>query len=107
VRAEFADALPNSDPDRTAFRIAPSTGLCTTTWRVGGDIAETGFDELRNLCESVGDNLSLAIAMYGQMVGLTFSNIGTAKRRCWQPSRLPCSKKARTRRWPLASFMGL
>jgi adenylate cyclase len=69
-----ADALPNSDPDRTAFRIAPRTGLCTTTWRVGGDIAETGFDELRNLCESVGDNLSLAIAMYGQMVGLSFQH---------------------------------
>ena len=69
-----ADALPNSDPDRTALRIAPRTGLCTTTWRVGGDIAETGFDELRNLCESVGDNLSLAIAMYGQMVGLSFQH---------------------------------
>ena len=69
-----ADALPDSDPERTALRIAPRTVLCATTWRVGGDIADTGFDELRKLCESVGDDLSLAIGMYGQMVGLSFQH---------------------------------
>jgi adenylate cyclase len=69
-----ADTLPTTDPDRTAMRIAPRTGLCTSTWRVGGDLAETGFDELRALCESVGDSLSLAMAMYGQMVGLSFQH---------------------------------
>ena len=69
-----AEALPNSDPLRTALCIAPRTSLCATTWRVGGDIADNGFDELRKLCESVGDDLSLAIGMYGQMVGLTFQH---------------------------------
>jgi hypothetical protein len=69
-----AEALPSNDPERAALCIAPRVGLCTTTWRVGGDIADTGFDELRIMCESVGDNLSLAIAMYGQMVGLTFQH---------------------------------
>ena len=49
-------------------------GICATTWRVGGDVADNGFDELRKLCESVGDDLSLAIGMYGQMVGLTFQH---------------------------------
>ena len=69
-----AEALPNSDPERTALLIAPKTLLCATTWRVGGDIADTRFDELRKLCESVEDNLSLAIGMYGQIVGLAFQH---------------------------------
>ena len=69
-----AEALPNSDPERTALLIAPKTLLCATTWRVGGDIADTRFDELRKLCESVEDNLSLAIGMYGQIVGLVFQH---------------------------------
>ena len=30
-----AEALPNSDPERTALLIAPKTLLCATTWRVG------------------------------------------------------------------------
>ena len=69
-----AEALPNSDPLRTALCIAPRMALCATTWRVGGDVADNGFDELRKLCESVGDDLSLAIGMYGQVVGLTFQH---------------------------------
>ena len=69
-----ADALPNSDPERTALRIAPRMVLCGSTWRVGGGLADTGFDELRTLCESVGDELSLAIGMYGQVVALSFQH---------------------------------
>ena len=69
-----AEALPNSDPLRTALCIAPRMALCATTWRVGGDVADNGFDELRKLCESVGDDLSLAIGMYGQVVGLSFQH---------------------------------
>ena len=69
-----ADALPATDPERTAMRIAPRTVLCTSTWRVGLGVADTGFDELRELCCSAGDDVSLAIAMYGQVVGLSFEH---------------------------------
>jgi class 3 adenylate cyclase len=69
-----AEALPANDPERTAMRIAPRTALCSTTWRVGLGVADTGFDELRELCCSAGDDLSLAIAMYGQLLGLGFEH---------------------------------
>ena len=69
-----ADALPANDPERTAMRIAPRTALCTSTWRVGLGVADIGFDELRELCCSAGDDLSLAIAMYGQVVALSFEH---------------------------------
>src|SRR5271169_4681626 len=69
-----ADALPANDAERTAMRIAPRTGLCSSTWRVGLGVADTGFDELRGLCCSAGDDMSLAIAMYGQVVGLSFEH---------------------------------
>ena len=65
-----ADALPANDPERTAMRIAPRTALCASTWRAGLGVADTGFDELRELCASAGDDLSLAIGMYGQVFGL-------------------------------------
>lgn len=70
----LAEALPDSDPDRTALAIAPRMLLCAMTWRFGADVADTGFDELRELCESRGDNLSLAIAMYGEVTTSTFQN---------------------------------
>jgi hypothetical protein len=69
-----ADALPSTDADRTAMRIRPRTALCTSAWRAGLGVADTGFDELRGLCRSVGDDVSLAIAMYGQVVGLSFEH---------------------------------
>ncbi len=69
-----ADSLPVNDPSRTAMRIAPRTGLCASTWRVGLGVADTGFDELRGLCGSAGDDMSLAIAMYGQVAGLNFEH---------------------------------
>ncbi|MGE2718115.1 ATP-binding protein [Mycolicibacterium celeriflavum] len=70
--AKAADALPAEDPNRTALRIVPKTMLCMSTWRVGGGLAETGFEELRELCEQSGDYLSLAIGMYGQIALLSF-----------------------------------
>jgi adenylate cyclase len=69
-----ADALPANDPERTTMRIGPRTALSTTTWRVGLGFADSGFDELRELCCSAGDDVSLAIAMYGQVVGLSFEH---------------------------------
>lgn len=62
---ELADRLPADDPDQSAMRIAPRTMLSGTAYMVGGSGAETGFDELRELCAAVGDQRSLAIGMAG------------------------------------------
>jgi adenylate cyclase len=69
-----ADRLPTDDPGRTAMRIAPRTLLCINTVRVAGSIADTGFDELRDLCSAAGDTVSLAIGMAGLMSTLVFHN---------------------------------
>ncbi len=65
---QVADRLPDDDPDRPAMRIAPRTLLSGSAWRVGGSGADTGFDELRDLCTAAGDRRSLAIGMTGHVV---------------------------------------
>jgi adenylate cyclase len=62
-----ADRVPDDDPDRLAMQIAPRTVLCGTTFRGGPDVADTGFDELRELCRVAGDQRSMAIGMAGLM----------------------------------------
>ena len=62
---QVADLIPENDPDRMSMRIAPRAVLCSTTFRVSGGGAETGFDELRDLCTAAGDMRSLAIGMNG------------------------------------------
>jgi class 3 adenylate cyclase len=62
---KIADALPADDPDRTAMRIAPRTMLCGIAWRVHEHVAGARFEELRALCNVVGDKASLVIAMGG------------------------------------------
>jgi adenylate cyclase len=69
-----ADRLPTDDPGRVSMRIAPRTLLCVNTPRVAGSIADTGFDELRELCTAAGDTVSLAIGMAGLMATLVFHN---------------------------------
>ena len=69
-----ADRLPTDDPGRASMRIAPRTLLCMNTVRVAGSIADTGFDELRDLCSAAGDTVSLAIGMAGLMSALVFHN---------------------------------
>src|ERR1700733_15382774 len=69
-----ADRLPTDDPSRASMRIAPRTLLCVNTVRVAGSIADTGFDELRDLCSAAGDTASLAIGMAGLMTALVFHN---------------------------------
>ncbi|MGA7054771.1 MAG: cyclase, partial [Mycobacterium sp.] len=71
---QVADRLPADAPDRTSMRIAPRTLLCGTLWQVGGSIAATGFDELRELCTAADDKVSLAIGMTGFITSLTFHN---------------------------------
>lgn len=62
-----ADGLPEDEPNRTAMRIAPRTILCATDWRVHADDADVHFEELKKLCEVVGDKTSLAFGMMGPM----------------------------------------
>lgn len=71
---QVADRLPADAPDRTAMQIAPRNLLCGTLWRTGGSIADTGFDELRDLCTAADDKVSLAIGMTGFIMALTFHN---------------------------------
>jgi adenylate cyclase len=62
---QVADRLHEDDPDRMTMRIAPRTLLCASAWRVGGSGADTGFDELRDLCTAAGDQRSLVTGMTG------------------------------------------
>jgi adenylate cyclase len=62
---QVADRLPEDDSERTSMRVAPRTLLCGTAWRVVGGGAETGFNELRELCIAVGDPRSLSVGMSG------------------------------------------
>ena len=67
---QVADRLPDSDPDRLRMRIAPRTLMCLSSWRAGGRLADTGFDELRELAGDGDDKVSLAIGMAGQASAL-------------------------------------
>ncbi|MGA9679531.1 MAG: adenylate/guanylate cyclase domain-containing protein [Mycobacterium sp.] len=62
--AEVADALPAADPARTVMRIAPRAVLCANVVRVHASVAGR-FEELRELCDEVGDEASLTIGMMG------------------------------------------
>ncbi|OMC40068.1 adenylate/guanylate cyclase domain-containing protein [Mycobacterium sp. IS-1264] len=77
---EVADRIPADHPDRMSVRIAPRTMLCGTAWRITS--ADTGFDELRDLCTAAGDQRSLAIGM----AGLVIAHYMNAQRR--EASRL-------------------
>ena len=62
---QVADRLPEDALHRMSMRIAPRTLLTASAWRLGGSGADTGFDELRELCTAAGDKRSLAIGMAG------------------------------------------
>ncbi|OBK74075.1 adenylate/guanylate cyclase domain-containing protein [Mycobacterium sp. 1274761.0] len=87
---DVADQLPVDAPHRTAMRIAPRTLICGTSWRVatvGTD--DAGYEELRALCMSIGDDVSLAIGMGGVMTTLLFQQrINEAARVASDCSRL-------------------
>ena len=48
--------------------------MCGNSWRAGLSVDETGFDELRELCNSAGDELSVARGMAGMLMTLIFHN---------------------------------
>ncbi len=62
-----ADRLSDADPERAAMRIAPRTMLCVSAFLAGGTMADTGFDELRELAGAAGDKVSLAMGMAGRV----------------------------------------
>jgi hypothetical protein len=68
-----ADRLSVDDPDRTRMQIAPRMLLCASAFRAGR-VADTGFDQLRELCHAAGDQVSLATGMAGLPVTLTLLN---------------------------------
>jgi adenylate cyclase len=71
---QVADRLPPEDSDRISKQIASLTTLCGTLWLTGGSVADTGFEQLRELCAVSGDKTSLAIGMAGIVMTLTGHN---------------------------------
>ncbi len=69
---DIADRLPADDSDRMQKRIVPRAYLCGSAWRTEATLANTGFDELRELCAASGDKVSLALAEVGQAQALMF-----------------------------------
>lgn len=69
---DVADQLPDEEPGRTAMQIAPRTLLCGFAWRAGGgaSVADSGYDELRDLCETAGDQMSLVMGTSGLLVAM-------------------------------------
>jgi adenylate cyclase len=80
---DVADRLPADDPDCAAMRIAPRALISVSTFRAGGSVADTGFEELRDLASAAGDRVSLAMGMAGQVWRLT-STRSIANQPCWQ-----------------------
>lgn len=66
--AKIADALPADDPNRIPMAIGPRTMLCATAHRVQIDSAGDHFDEVHQMCTSIGDEASLAIATAGLLM---------------------------------------
>ena len=76
-----ADQLAGDHPHRMPMRIAPRTLLCGTAFRVESGLAESGFDELTQLCAATGDQRSLAIGTAGRVLAQNFGG------RCREASR--------------------
>jgi class 3 adenylate cyclase len=68
---DVADSLPSDDENALERRIDPRRLLCASAFRGESSLTDTGFDELRELCEAAGDKVSLAVGMAGMAVTLT------------------------------------
>ncbi|HTI76122.1 MAG TPA: adenylate/guanylate cyclase domain-containing protein [Mycobacterium sp.] len=69
--SQVSDSMPDDTPDIEAMRIAPRTLLCASAFRVGGSVADSGFDELRDLTGLSDDKRSLSVGMSGFVMALT------------------------------------
>jgi hypothetical protein len=68
---QLADQMPAAEPHRNVMRVAPRALLCGSAWRAGGSIADTGFEELRDLCRSSDTQVPLALGMAGLLMQQT------------------------------------
>ncbi|WP_309227836.1 MULTISPECIES: AAA family ATPase [unclassified Mycolicibacterium] len=68
--ARVADSLDGNEPRRPAMRLAPRALIAGNSFRSGGPMSETGFDELRGLAVEADDKRSLAIGTAGQIGAL-------------------------------------
>lgn len=70
----IADQLPGDDPEDLSMRIAPRTMLYATVgWNPAGEGSLSRFEELRELCDAVGDKFSLAVGMTGLATELLYT----------------------------------
>jgi adenylate cyclase len=69
---QVADQMRAGSPGREAMRIAPRALLCASSFRMTGAIDESGFEELYRLAGGADEKPSLALAMTGHVVALTF-----------------------------------
>ncbi|WP_179466326.1 AAA family ATPase [Mycolicibacterium vinylchloridicum] len=69
---DVADQLPDDEPDGISLRIAPRTLLCGFAWRAGGgaSVADSSYDELRDLCTAAGDQMALVMGTSGLLVAM-------------------------------------
>ena len=81
----ISDAIPGSDSQRTALRIAPRTMLSMSTWRVGGGLADTDSTTFAS-CARASVTTSRWRSPCMDRSHCSVFSIGTTKRRCWRPS---------------------
>lgn len=62
---DIADSMPMDEPDRALLRSVPRSLLCGSAWRAGGTLADTGLDELREICSGAANQVPLAVGMAG------------------------------------------
>lgn len=70
---QVADRLPDSHPGRVPMQTQPRTLLCATAFLAGYRADDVEFGELRELCATAGDQVSLAIGMSGVVMALAAS----------------------------------
>jgi adenylate cyclase len=69
--SSVSDRLPDDTDNIAAMRIAPRTLLSASAFRVGGSVADSGFDELRDLTGLSDEKRSLSMGMSGFVMALT------------------------------------
>ena len=69
---QVADRMAVDDPRTESMRIEPRALLCGTAFRGTSDFDEVTFEETCRLADAAGDLTSLAMAMAGRILALTF-----------------------------------
>jgi adenylate cyclase len=69
---QVADRMPADQPGRDAMRVGPRALLCATTFRTGHAFDDAVFEETCRLADAADDKVSLAMALSGRVLTLTF-----------------------------------